>query len=92
MIYTEKNIWKKIFLITAIIALLVSCSVYYMNLHNLDLAFNFIRLAGCDYVSTSECVDYRNLYITSFEILKYSIILIIVISLLIGFTIEKLRT
>jgi hypothetical protein len=84
----EKNIWKKFFLIVAILFLVVLVYRFYISMHNIDLAFNFIRASKCDYVSNSKCVDMMNLYIESFSFLEYSTLCIITISLLIGFIIK----
>jgi hypothetical protein len=80
--------WKKFFLIVAILFLVVLVYRFYISMHNIDLAFNFWKVANCDYVSTTKCVEYKDLYIESFSFLEYSILCIITISLLIGFIIK----
>ena len=82
--------WKKLCLIGEIAFLMSLLTSYYSSLHNIDLAYNFKGLAKCDFVSKDECVDLRNLYIESCESLRRIVLIIVGLSILIGFTIHRL--
>jgi len=84
-------IWKKLTLILLVIVLSYLIVDYYRNWHNVDLAVNFIRTnRACDYFTVDECIDIRNLYIYGATRLLVLPVLILIVSMLIGFVVGRL--
>jgi len=83
--------WKKISLILSILLLAAFAWRYYMSLHTLDLAWNFWRVAECDYVTTEKCVEFKDLWIMNFNRLELLFIGIVALSIFIGYIIQDIR-
>jgi len=76
---------------TALIIALVRLSMeYYARWHNVDLAVNFMKAYECDWVSTKECVSYKDLYIDSMSELLLFPVYIILLSLALGWILNEI--
>jgi len=82
-----KTLFQKITLILLIALQAYLLYRYYNACHNIDLAFNFWSVAKCDYVSTTNCVEYKDLYIISYGELQFLPLILVIMSLAIGLVI-----
>ena len=88
VLHVRKSLAK---LATAVltVALVHLCAVYYTRWHNVDLAVNFMKAYECDWVSTKECVSYKDLYINSMSELLLFPIFITVLLLALGWILHE---
>lgn len=88
-----KIIWdndlKKIVLIVLIILLMVSVYEFAMLIHNFDLAFNLRHISDCDWINADECLPFKNLWLYSFNRIKWILLFIVVDCLLLGLVIQS---
>jgi len=89
VLHVRKSL-AKLATVVLTVALVHLSMEYYARWHNVDLAVNFMKAHECDWISTKECVSYKDLYIDSMSELLLFPVYIMLLSLALGWILHEI--